>query len=144
MNPNGNTGGYFLLISGLCVLVFFLVFMIRTWYFVRRSVGANGEVVGLECSRDEVGSATYQSYAPVFTFTVADGRTYRVISNISSSPAAFSVGDSVRVLYDPASPEDARIQKFSELWGAALIGCLVGLGFFFYGCKMIGILHLGA
>ena len=64
--------------------------------FIRRSAEANGEVIRLEHTKN-VSSPSYESYAPVFSFKVSDGKAYTVTSNISSSPADFSVGDSVRV-----------------------------------------------
>jgi Protein of unknown function (DUF3592) len=64
-----------------------------------------------------------------------------VTSTISSSPAAFSVGESVRVRYDPANPEDARIHKFFEIWGATVIFGIVGAAFIAFGLYGLGLLQ---
>ena len=135
-------GGFASLLAGACALVFSLVSVVRTLGFIRHSVEASGQVIRLEHSKDKLGTASYEDYAPVFSFTVPGGKKYTVTSNISSSPADFSVGGSVRVRYKAASPEEARIHTFLETWGAAAISGLAGLFFAGFGCRLLGLLHL--
>jgi hypothetical protein len=106
-----------LLVVGPCAFVYSVVSMMQTKAFIRRSVEVNGEVVRLERSQDR-GRYGY-TYAPVFSFTSMDWMAHLVASDVGSSPAGFDVGDSVRVRYDPANPETARIHSFFQTWGTA-------------------------
>ncbi|SEA43109.1 DUF3592 domain-containing protein [Microbulbifer marinus] len=83
-----------------------------------------GEVIDMARSP---GSTTY---APHVRFTARSGAEYEFTSSTSSNPPEFSSGDIVEVLYDPASPEDAIINSFMQLWfGALLLG---GMGTIFF------------
>jgi hypothetical protein len=130
----------FLLLAGPCAVVYSLVSIVRTRDFLLRSTEVDGEVIRLERSRTG-GQTSTVVYAPVFSFTAADGRAYTVTSKVSSSAPGFSVGDSVRVRYDPANPEGARIHTFFQTWGAALISGAVGAGFVAFGCKLLWFLN---
>jgi Protein of unknown function (DUF3592) len=46
----------------------------------------------------------------------------------SKDPLTYQVGDSVRVLYDPARPQDARLDTWFSRWGGSIM--LGGLGLF--------------
>jgi hypothetical protein len=63
-----------------------------------------------------------------------------VTSDVWSSPADFGVGESVRVRYDPANPQDARIHAFWETWGTVVIPGVVGAIFVIGGSKLLGLL----
>ncbi|MGB8261715.1 MAG: DUF3592 domain-containing protein [Terracidiphilus sp.] len=97
--------------------------------FVERSEFAQGTVTALEPvskagNRDADRNVTY---APVFTFSTKDGKTVSVLSRTSSNPPAFHLGDRVTVLYDPANPEEARIDRLWQLWSLPLIFAALGL-----------------
>jgi hypothetical protein len=130
-----------LLFIGPCAVVFFIVSFVQTKAFLRRSVEVSGEVVRLERSTDRSGGTTYIEYAPVFSLSAANGETYTVTSNLASSPADFSVGESVRVRYDPVDPQNARIHTFFQTWGAAVLSGIVGIGFIGVGCFRLGLLN---
>lgn len=70
-----------------------------------------GVVVGLDESSSD-GSVTY---SPIVEFTVND-QTYTFDSGNSSSPPEYEIGESVNVRYDPADPNTAQIDKYSERW----------------------------
>jgi len=61
----------------------------------------------------------------VFEFG-ANGLVYRVCDPLggSSSP---NVGSIVRVIYDPASPDDARIYSSLSLWASPIVYVLSGV-----------------
>ncbi|MGH9562409.1 MAG: DUF3592 domain-containing protein, partial [Terracidiphilus sp.] len=99
MDQIGKIFGLVFSLIGPVAIAYAIVSFIRTQRFVRSSAEAKGEVIRLEHTRDRLGSATYEDYAPVFSFTAADGRTYTVTSDIASSPADFSVGERVSVRY---------------------------------------------
>jgi hypothetical protein len=131
---------YALSVIGPCALVFSIVSIFRTRNFIRRSSEVSGKVIRLERSktRDRYG----YEYAPVFSFTTAEGKSCTVTSDVSSSPPGFSIGESVRVRYDPVNPENARIHTFFQTWGIAVISGIVGLAFIGVGGgKLLGILH---
>ncbi len=77
------------------------------------------------------GSKTY--YNPVVEFTPPGGSLQRVeIDEQDSSQAAYDTGSTVNILYDPANPQNARIQSFSgfmRLWLPAVITAVIGIGF---------------
>jgi hypothetical protein len=137
MDQIGKDFGWVLLSAGPCALVESLFSVVRA---MRRSAEANGKVIRLEQSMDRVGARSYESYAPVFSFC-SGGKTYTVTSKISSSPADFVVGDSVKVRYDPANPENARIHTFYRTCGIGIIFGVVGAGFITFGLYFLGILR---
>jgi len=81
--------------------------------FVSHSVVAKGMVTGLNEQNGENG----KMFAPEYTFTAQDGRTYNAVSTSSRNPPAYQVGQSIQVLYDPHYPEHNRIDSFWHLWG---------------------------
>jgi hypothetical protein len=78
----------------------------QTESFLERSVPAAGVVVDIVANH----SSDTTTYAPLVAFE-HDGRTYRFKDSIASSPPSHRVGESVRVLYDPTRPPDARIDR---------------------------------
>jgi hypothetical protein len=130
---------YMFLVVGPCAVVYSIVSIMRTRSFIRRSVEVNGEVIRLERSPDR-GRYGY-TYAPVFSFTSADGVMHTVTSDVGSSPAGFDVGDSVRVRYDPADPQTARIHSFFQTWGTCFLSAAVGVAFTWFACKSFGFIY---
>jgi hypothetical protein len=131
-----------LVYTGPCLLVYSVISFFRTSSFLGRSTEVNGEVIRLEHSEGGMGTGSYdQSYTPVFSFTAADGESYTVTSGVSSSSADFMVGESVRVRYDPANPQNARIHTFLQTWGTVVISGVVGAGFVAFGCWQLGLLQ---
>jgi hypothetical protein len=63
--------------------------------------------------------------APVVEFLV-DGRPYRFASAAYRSRPAYAIGATVDVLYDPISPEQARLNRFGDLWGIPLALTSIG------------------
>lgn len=46
-----------------------------------------------------------------------------------------AIGDTFKILYDPAAPEQARIDSYSDLWLVPAIWFMLGLtSFVFFGC----------
>ncbi|WP_417538614.1 DUF3592 domain-containing protein [Marinobacter sp.] len=112
---------------GACMLAGAFVSYNSTASFLERSESAQGTVVELIRSR----SSDSNSYYPVVQFTAGNGREIEFKSSTGSYPAPYDRGEQVTVFYEPASPEDAMIDGFFSLWGAALIigalGCVFGL-----------------
>lgn len=118
--------------------VFLLVAVVaggRTAAFLRSSVAETGTVVSnvrVDTRPADGGDAT-TSFAPEFTFTGVDGKSYTVTSSTSSDPPAFAEGQTVRVLYDPRDPGSARIDTFGQIWGLAVGFGIAGLACFALG-----------
>ncbi len=78
----------------------------RTDAFLQRAVRGSGVVVEMVTSR----SGRSTTWAPVVEFT-HDGRRYRFRDPVGSNPPSWGRGDRAAVLYDPANPADARIDR---------------------------------
>lgn len=118
-----------LCVMGTLWLVAALAMAVHTLRFLRTSVAATGTVVSnirIE-QRDSDGQVT-TNFAPEFTFSSADSRSYTVTSATSSNPPEFAEGQQVRVLYSPANPGNARIDSFRQLWFLPIV--LAAFGFF--------------
>ena len=78
----------------------------------------NGEVVQGEVVRLEESSSTEGGccvYSPVIEFEV-NGQAYSFESSNASYPPAYEVGERVEIIYDPANPNTAQINKWHERW----------------------------
>lgn len=73
----------------------------------------NGTVVELEESSSSDGGCCV--YSPVVEFQV-NGQTYSFDGGNASSPPAYEVGETVPVIYNPANPNSAQINKWGERW----------------------------
>jgi hypothetical protein len=72
---------------------------------------------------------------PVFTFEDSRGTLHSIESLSGSYPAAYKVGDSVAVIYQPDKPDNAEIESFLNIWiwpialaGFGAFDLLIGLG----------------
>ena len=72
-----------------------------------------GVVVAVAPTIDRKGNTLYYT---IFTFADNTGRTYTNRTNSAEYPAPFIVGDKITVLYQPDSPQSARIKSFRALW----------------------------
>jgi hypothetical protein len=112
-----------LVLAGLTVLVLG-VYLARN-LFLLQSTGerALGTVAFLELKATLHGS----SYYPVVEFTTEDGMTVQFRDRMGSRPPAYHEGDSVLVLYFPASPrESATIDRGLLNWLVPGVLCLLG------------------
>ena len=66
--------------------------------------------------------------APVVDYVVS-GNTYEHRSGLNTSPPSFVVGDKVTILYDPASPQNSRIEGYGVEGLISLIFWIVGGAF---------------
>jgi hypothetical protein len=118
-------GCFVMLFVGFCMFAGGVVSAIQTELFLRSSASVTGTVVSLRSKVDDGDS----SYAPVFSFTAGDGRSYTVASHNFSSPPDFSPGQSVAILYMKDRPEDARIDTFYQVWGMAEVLAIIAAAF---------------
>lgn len=97
-------------------------------------VTTDGTVVDLIGERDSDGDTTYH---PRVRFVTRSGEAREFTASVGTNPAAFEVGEPVVVIYDPASPEGARIDSFFQLWFAPLLLGGMGIVFAAFGCGAV-------
>jgi hypothetical protein len=98
-----------------------------SWNWLDNSVEAQGSVIEMVRIRDRDSGSV--SYAPLVNFRTADGRTVEFQSAVSSNPPAYTVGETVRVLYDPDRPASAAVAGMFSIWGTAIIVGIIGAVF---------------
>ena len=103
--------------------------------FVAKAATANGVVVDVAkvVQREQRGSSGHEYYVdvtyfhPVVQFLTAREQVVRFqASEGNSDPSTHRVGDSIRILYDPASPRNARLDTWFSRWGDSMILIVVG------------------
>ncbi len=120
-------------IIGLGLLAAAFAFWRSFANFQARATRTEGTVTELSYHHSSKGG----SYYPEVEFKTPDGRIVHFSGSTGSNPSSYSRGEHVQVLYDPASPEQAKIDSFSEKWlGPLLLGGL-GLGFALIGGGML-------
>lgn len=96
-----------------------VVLSLKSWRTISNLQKAEGTVVGLRSSRDNL-------LSPIVEFQ-ANGQSYKAASGSAvSSSFSYSEGDKISVYYDPQNPENATVGSFGELWGLPL--GFVGMG----------------
>lgn len=98
---------------------------LHTRVFLDKAREAAGEVVALE-EEPAMEAGDSRTYRPVVSYATGSGQRVRFSSMAHSNPPEYELGASVRVLYDPERPHEARIRSFTELWMPLLL--LGGLG----------------
>jgi hypothetical protein len=107
--------------SGVGLLVAALRKLVEWRAFMAESSSARGEVVGFA----EVREGVHPSYFPEVAFRTAEGHAIRFQSQLGSEQPDLAVGDTVRVRYHTARPNEAELDSFWSLWGlVALLGAL--------------------
>jgi hypothetical protein len=121
---------------GLLVVAGFLYY--NTTTFLAEAAKAEGTVMDLVLSRSD-DSTTYR---PLIHFQDQQGETIEFMSSVGSNPPSYSEGDKVEVLYIPSKPQNARVNGWFSLWGAATIVGSLGVVFFLIGCgiTLVGVL----
>lgn len=89
--------------------------VVSTRRFMARALRVPGVVVDLRVSRGGGGGS--RTYRPVFRFQTYEGQAIEAVSSTGSNPPSVRPGEQVGVLYDPANPRRARLDKFGERGG---------------------------
>ena len=107
----------------------------RRWR--RTAARATGVITAL----DGTGGAYGTIYAPTFRFETPDKRVWTIELMTGTSPAAYSVGEVVPVVYDADAPMGARIDGFVGMWlGLTILMCVSGVMFL---VGLIGVMFPG-
>jgi hypothetical protein len=117
--------GWVWFVGGVVAVGVAVVFAISTMAFIHKATGAGGQILNLIPVVDKENEASY--YAPIFTFVTPDGRSFTITSSTSTYPSGFAAGQTMRVLYSPRDPADARLKSTAQLWMVSLIGAPLGL-----------------
>jgi hypothetical protein len=113
-------------------------FLADTRSFLARAQTANGVVVDISVSSSTRSTGPYtstssNSYSPVVEFAGPGGRPITFVADFGTTSSAYRRGEKVIVHYDPAQPENARLDGFLALWiGPTLTGG-IGVAFFSIG-----------
>lgn len=109
-----------LLRAALLLFVITLCLAAYKSYYLRHASHTQGVVVALEevPVADASGGQPSIVYSPVFQYVI-NGMTHTSHANSGASPAAFSVGQRVEVLYLPDHPERAQLLALTRRWGMA-------------------------
>lgn len=102
--------------ANLCFLSFCLwgVYAAYTsWQLQTNGETTTGVVVELEEQSDTEGGCC--TYVPIVEYTV-NGQAYSIRGGVASDPPQYQVGEQVPILYDPAGPDKAQINKGFERW----------------------------
>ena len=123
---------YLFSLVGLGMLVGAFYLYSNTRAFLETAAKAEGTVTELVRSR----SNDSTTYRPVVRFS-QNGHQFEFTSSSGSNPPGYSRGEKVEVFYNPANPQDAKINSFFSVWGGPVI--LGGLGgvFFLIGAGII-------
>jgi len=129
--------------AGPIILVFGLAFLFPGWLVhtstqnrIATMLATEGRVVDF-VSRTTTSDGQRKTYFyPVVEFRTANEEVTRFEGGAGSNPPSYRVGDTVRVLYDPQTPQSALIDSW-ELWLLPVI--FIGVGGFF---ALIGIFVL--
>jgi hypothetical protein len=124
------TGGAVCLVVGVKALV-------DAQRFVAKAAAADGVVVDVAQAVQQVQKRSANGdwydedvtvFYPVVRFVTVRQQAVQVRASEGSSDSfAYGVGDSVRVLYDPANPQHARLDTWTSRWGDSITLVIIGL-----------------
>lgn len=117
-------------ILAVCCLPFFgvgLYDVYQNYAEIRTFVGTEGTVVGNRYATVMEDGIATSFYQPEVEFDLPDGRKMRFTDKVGSLPPDYEVGNKLRVLYDPANPNNARIHSLKRFWLAPTIFMIVGI-----------------
>jgi hypothetical protein len=115
----------------LLVAVLLIGLGVRGVATTRRFLASTSAADGVVVKVDEVTTSRKQEttsrYYPVVRFVTGSGQVVRYRDHSGANPPAYRVGDQVRVLYDPANPQRARLDTWASLWLKAVILLIIGV-----------------
>ena len=124
----------FAFVTGFASLAL-LILGIRSWLATRALLRDGMRVEGRVTEMKEIPSSGQRgraTFAPIFEFKGDDGRTRSLLSNSSSYPPEYKVGDPVRVIFVRGGADEARIESFFSLWLGPLVFFIIAGGALFF------------
>lgn len=105
---------------GVGFAVLGVVLLVRNRRFLARALRVPGVVVDLRARRmGSSGSGGGTVWHPVFRFQTYEGRNVEIVGNLGTDPPPARPGERVTVLYDPANPHNAKLDKPGQSGGFA-------------------------
>jgi len=101
---------------------------LRQWQTVHHYARSTGHVVEIAKNGPSSRSRT-ALYSAVVAFTADSGQLITFAQGSASSHPGLREGDTVNVLYDPATPERALVDRFWDRWGLTAILFAIGAPF---------------
>lgn len=128
---------YVFIILGIGMLIGAFFIYKKTSQFVEKSIQTQGTVVELLKSRSSSSSDNSIMYSPLIQFTDGKGTQIEFSSSNSSNPPSYSVNEKVEVIYNPESPNNAKIKSFFSIWGGVTMLGILGAILFATGGSVI-------
>lgn len=107
-----------LAIVGPLQLIAGIVIGLRKAKFRRTAAHAEGKVTAIQGSG--------KNAFPVIEFVAGDGVLHTFKADVGTSPPSYSVGQPVKVVYDPARRDKASIDTFFQQWFLTILCFAVG------------------
>ncbi len=121
-----------LMLLGVVLVGLGVKMLVDTRRFLATAEPAKGVVVRVDKAvvRERVGSGDNAHWADVTRyFPIVEFRTAREqVAQFQADDGSLRVGDSVNVVYDPANPRHARLDKWGNRWAGPLAFWGAGLG----------------
>ena len=117
-------------VFGLAMIVFGWSLYIEQRELLSVGLETSGQIVGFERvgtpQEDQLGESFL---VPIVRFRTESGEEIEFLGTVAERFwTDHQTGNTVSVIYDPASPEQAKINEYAEIWFAPAILFLVGLG----------------
>ncbi len=129
----GLLGGPIMLVIGLGILFLGLQWRTFTQNQIAAMLTSEGRVVEVISRTKTSGGERKTYFYPVVEFRTADGESVRFEGSTGSNPSSYRVGDTVRVRYDPQTPQSAVIDSWRDVLMPLIIMIAIGGGLTFMG-----------
>ena len=103
-------------IAGLYLVSVAIRLIIRQRDWKKRAVRAEGTIVGFEEESFSGDRAGHPLFAPLVTFTAANGESIEFKSSCSERPNPYTVGQKVAVRYLPEDANSADLESVASGW----------------------------
>ncbi|WP_425514668.1 DUF3592 domain-containing protein [Hymenobacter profundi] len=111
-------------IAGVFFLVVSLLSLRSRIHTIKTQESTTATVIRIDCEKDNEGDNTYRA---IFRYTTRNNQELIYTQTSSTNPAAWEVGEQVRIVYDPENPIDAIMLSFFEAFGMIVILLIVSL-----------------
>ncbi len=111
-----------MMLGGIAFSILGVKALVNSRHFLANATAATGTVTDIH----RVIQDNEPSYYPIVEFVTLRERVVRFEADESN--ADLQVGDSIKILYDPANPQEARVDTWFSRWGGAIVMLCVGLG----------------
>lgn len=90
-------------------------------------VSTDGTVVGNYYSTVSDGTNVTGAYQPTIEFFTTEGNKIRFTDGAGSLPPDYETGEQVKVLYNPANQNEARINSWKRMWFVPTLFCAISV-----------------